>query len=212
MHIVRGVKHTTSHDLWEGTQFLERVFEDANLSPAAHINGRWWVDVGLEISSDQGDCLQWMTSSHRHIVESVLGVSEARAEKITRISYGPYYRDLSSHLTAVSGFRLTLNKKSGGDMGAVYMQMYTTDKAAVQNHDSRHHAKFVTSSQALGKEQPPTIINGLHTIYEKARDTSSSKARLEVRVPYQHADSVFAEIDETLLRSSICAFDRETWW
>jgi hypothetical protein len=212
MHIVRGVKHTTIHDPWEAPEFLQQVFENANLCSSAHVDGRWWVDVGLEISSDQEDCLQWLTSSHRHMVHHTLGVSKDRAARSTRVSHGPYYRDLSSHLTDVSGFRLTLNKKSGGNTGAVYMQMYTTDKAAVHNHDSRHHAKFVSSSQALGTDQPPQIINGLHTIYEQARDTSSSKARLEVRVPYQHAGSILVEIDQDLLRQSLCAFNRETWW
>lgn len=214
MHTIRGVKHATSHspDFDEAEFHLRQFLLDAKISPAAHLLGTWWIDVGIEFSSDEGQCLQWITSAHSRVVRHALGISRRDAERITQINSSKYSRDLASHLTAISGFRITPGKRAEGDFETVYIQAYTTDKAVVYNPDGAHHAKFVTAREALGPVQPTKTIDGIHTIYEKARADNSSNARLEVRVPYRFATEVLVELDEVLFRNALCAFTRETWW
>ena len=60
--------------------------------------------------------------------------------------------------------------------GAVYIQAYTTNKVVVYNVEEGHHAKHLTTAEALGPWQPPQTLNGLYTIYEKAQTHNPLKA------------------------------------
>lgn len=216
MHTIRGVKHATSHqaDTISAIHHLTQFFRDSQLVEDANTMGQWYIDVGVQIFSDYErlQCLQWTTSSHPTIVAQALKIPMNHAERVTKIGSSKYSRDLASHLTAISGFRITPGVQAEGEFEAVYLQAYTTDKSVTYNPDGSHHAKFLTTVEALGSNQPCKTIEGIHEIFEKATETNGSSARLEVRVPYQFADEVLLEFDPIVLRSCLCAFSTHEWW
>ncbi|KAJ3567638.1 hypothetical protein NP233_g6238 [Leucocoprinus birnbaumii] len=214
MHTIRGVKQAYVHDLdgADAERTLQRLFQDGSLTFDADQRGEWWVDVGVEVTSDEGLCLQWTTGGHQRLVEMALGVEERIAERVTRMSCAKYYRDTSGHLPGLSGFRLEPGSRASGPHRAIYLQAYTTDKAVVYNPDGTHHAKFVTGTEALGPTQPPLSMQGLYKIYEQARTLNPAKARLEIRVPLEHASGALVDIVERDIRDSLCAFETADWW
>ncbi|EKM81398.1 hypothetical protein AGABI1DRAFT_36555 [Agaricus bisporus var. burnettii JB137-S8] len=214
MHTIRGVKHGYLHSplYFDGTSCLRKLFSDASLSPHAHLQGEWWIDVGLEVSSEEGHCLQWVTAAHWKVVKEVLSIDDRDAKRITSLNSSKYSRDLSSHLTAISGFRITPGSRAEGPFGVAYVQAYTTDKTVTYGQDGIHHAKSVPAKEAFGSEQPCKSIDDIHTIYEAARKDNGSNARLEVRVPYASAIDVLLDPNECILRHALCSFTRDTWW
>jgi hypothetical protein len=175
-------------------------------------NGNWYIDIGLDIKSELNQCLQWRTSAHSHIVKEVLGIDGRTAARITSMGSSKYSRDLSSHLTAVSGCRIEPGSRGEGCFHAVYLQIYTTDKTVTYHPEGHHHAKAMTIKEAMGKEQPVPFLQKLYETYKDASDTISSNARIEVRVPFQHATEVLLNIRGDILRGALVSFETKDWW
>lgn len=213
-HTVRGVKHSTQHccDPEAAELSLEYLLYMVSLSPAAIEQGEWWVDVGLELLNEDEKCLQWGTSSHSSIVRHVLEISQSDATRITTLGSSKYSRDIASHLMAVSGCRIVPGTQARGPYEAAYFQMYTTDKAITYNPEGRHHGKALTLAEAMGDTQPVPFIEGLDALFRSARTKNASNARVEVRVPYEHASSILINPDMDIFRTSLLAFTRSDWW
>ncbi|KAF8057086.1 hypothetical protein FPV67DRAFT_1430835 [Lyophyllum atratum] len=214
LHTVRGTKHTTMHHVDEVSAefYLSTLIEDAHLAPEIPAGGDWYVDVAIELSSPDAQCLQWVTASHNTLVQQALQIPDLHASRITRMGSSKYVRDPASHLTAVSGFRITPGLHAQGNFEASYIQAYTTDKTVVANKDAGHHAKHVTLAEAMGPTQPTKNIEALHAIYDAAIHANPSSARLEVRVPYQKAAEVLVEFDDSEIRRCLCSFTPQEWW
>lgn len=214
LHTIRGTKSATRHacEADDARLALGEYLTDADIPEAATTSGTWWIDVGMEIMTEYLECLQWRTSSHFHITRAVLGISEAHASRITKIGSSKYSRDMASHLTAVSGCRIEPGSQAEGEYRAIYLQMYTTDKALTYSPEGRNHGKAITMAAAMGPTQPPNFISGLFDLYSSASENSPSNARVEVRVPIEHATSVFLNIGGDLLRDSLLSFTTEEWW
>lgn len=216
LHTIRGVKHGYNHTAnpVSARYFLNDFIRDCKLVPNAHEDrvGEWWIDVGIEITSEIGACLQWSTGAHRHVVQQFLFISDEDADRITSLNSSKYSRDLSSHLAAVSGFRIEPGAQAEGPFQAAYIQAYTTDKAVVYNVEGSHHAKFLTTSEALSQNHPSKTVDGLYDIYSAAKGPNSSNARLEVRVPWRYATQVLMEFETAVIRQCLYAFSSETWW
>ena len=214
LHTIRGTKDTTEHrvDAASAASVLREFTQGANLRPDATIHGAWYIDVAIEISSEKNHCMQWMTLGHPEILRQALCIPSNNALRSTKIGARGYSRDLASHLTAISGFRLVPGQRAQEQVPALYVQAYTTDKAIVYNPEGGHHAKFLTAKEALGSTQPPPMVTDLHTIYDQATRNNSSNARLEIRVPFAHAQDVLLEFDPSRLRQCLCAFKRRVWW
>lgn len=212
-HTIRGTKHGTQHSMSRAaaTTTLEEYLLDAKIPPEATWDGEWWIDVGVELSSENR-CLQWRTASHFHIIKEVLRISETHASRVTTLGSSKYSRDLVSHLTAVSGCRIEPGSQAKGVHEAVYFQMYTTDKALTYHPDGRTHGKAITMDAAMGKTQPPTFVEGLFNVYTTAIADNSSNARVEVRVPFVHAETVLTRLSIEVARSSLLSFSRSDWW
>jgi hypothetical protein len=214
LHTIRGLKDGSFHTVnpesadWYLTEFII----DANLSFMVPEIGEWYIDVAIEISDDDGSCLQWETAAHHAIVQQALRISDHNAQRITKIGSSKYSRDLSSHLTEVSGFRINPGIRARGEFEAVYLQAYTTDKAIVYNPEAGHHAKYITTKDAMDAKQPPKVIDGLFTIYHEAIVANSSNARLEVRVPYKFAKQALLEFEPNVLKTCLVSFSRTDWW
>ncbi|KAJ4469609.1 hypothetical protein C8R41DRAFT_970774 [Lentinula lateritia] len=213
-HTVRGFKHGTQHEMNEDEAqlALDILLNHADLSRDATERGEWWIDVGLELCSDIQSCLQWVTTSHYHMVKEVLKISEANASRITSLGSSKYQKDIVSHIMDVAGCRIEPGSRAQGEYEAVYFQLYTTDKAITYNPEGRHHGKAISTNLAMGPTQPPTFISGLFELFTDAMTRNSSNARIEVRVPIRHATRVLVTIDVDLVRRNLLAFPRSTWW
>ncbi|KNZ79311.1 hypothetical protein J132_10732 [Termitomyces sp. J132] len=214
LHTIRGVKQSTFHAIEDDGphRSLEELMVQYHLSPRIWSEGFWYIDVGVEISSNDESCLQWNTFGHHELVRQALGIEKYHACRITSLGSSKYHRDYSSHLSAISGFRVVPGIRAQGPFGAQYMQVYTTDKAVLYNPERGHFGKFVTCAEALSVEHPIPTINGIHTIYEAAIHNNSSKGRIEVRVPLKHAKEVLTHFDTDRLRRCLCSFEPEVWW
>ncbi|KAJ3555369.1 hypothetical protein NP233_g12227 [Leucocoprinus birnbaumii] len=214
IHTIRGVKDANRHrvDPQLAEMAVERFTNMSHLVHNHHLKGLWYVDIGIEISSPLGRCLQWSTAGHCSVVEEVLHISTAHADRITTLSSSKYSRDLVSHLSDVSGFRIVPGPQAQGPFQAAYVQAYTTDKTLTSNREGQHFVKFIERKDALGLKQPPTMISSLHDIYTQAQEKNSSKARLEVRVPWAHGKYVLTEFNPAIIENALYSFTREEWW
>lgn len=213
-HTVTGLRHNTQHtmDPQEALVSLEEFLSSVNLSLDATECGQWWIDVGLEVSPEEQMCLQWRTSSHSHLVQEILGISNEDANCITTLGGSKYSRDVASLLMAVSGCRIEPGSQAMGEYQAAYFQLYTTDKAITCNPEGGYHGKAITTALAMGPRQPPPFIEGLLKLFTSAMDRNASNARVEVRVPLHHATDVLTRLDLNVLRNSLLTFRRSDWW
>ncbi|KAG6815923.1 hypothetical protein H0H87_010148 [Tephrocybe sp. NHM501043] len=211
LHIIRGVKQVTFHRVNpESASFYLRDFLFNNhLSAEIWHEGRWYINVAIEITSNEGNCLQWMSHTHHEVVRQALNITHNQATRITSTTSSKYSRDLAGHLTAVSGFRIIPGVWAQGPYMAQYIQAYTTDKSVLYNHDRGHRAKFLTTEEAMGRSHPTRSIEGIHAIYKEASKKNASHPRLEVRVPLEFADTVLLEFDPRGLRRCLCEFPRK---
>ena len=220
LHQIRGVKNSSVHPL-DGNAASDALVtflkENMLLDPEAEDlgqllgQGKWWVDVAVEVASEEERCLAWRTDSHYAVVERVTGISEHQAHRITSPGSSQYIRDMSIHLPAVSGCRISPGRHGRGTSGVEYLQMYTTDKSLIYRHDQGHHGKFVTCAELL-ESKGITFIDKLYNLYRNAADETHCHARLEVRVPLAHADTVLLSIDAKLLYDSLLSFSPRVWW
>ncbi|GLB36947.1 hypothetical protein LshimejAT787_0312340 [Lyophyllum shimeji] len=192
LHTIRGTKHTTLHHLDRASAdyYLTEFLHDARLSAEVPEIGEWYIDVGIQISSERHECLQWMTGGHSTMLQEALHIPAHHADRISSINSSKYSRDPVSHLTAA----------------------YTTDKTVTANTEGRHHAKYLTTDEAMGQQQPTRTIDGLYTLYQEAQTANSSSARLEVRVPLEFGSQVLLEFDHNRISTCLCAFPRDDWW
>lgn len=214
LHQIRGVKVSTSHSLEHDAsqEALDLFLRGNDLDPLrmSH-SGSWWIDVGLEVSSVEGGCLAWRTDSHFHLVKVACELDDDIAHRITSPGSSSYGRDLVSHLPAISGCRVTPGARSRGPFDVAYLQAYTTDKSLTYRPDQGHYGKFMTASNALtGKSAE--YMEDLYALYTSAAATTSSSARLEIRVPFASAGNVLLNITEETFRDSLVSIPREVWW
>lgn len=214
LHQIRGVKNTSFHPPASQTIASEafRRFLTQNNIRYDDLLGIWcFVDVGLEISLPDGSCLGWSTDGHALLIQVFLEISAANARRITSLGSSKYVRDPLSHLMGASGFRITPGVRAEGPHEAAYIQAYSTDKSLTYAHESGHFAKFVTAAQIL-RGQGERFAEEMYRIYRAAAETNHSAARLEVRVPLEHASNVLLNPSVDLLRRSLLRFTPEEFW
>lgn len=213
LHQIRGVKNSSQHTPLEedGDVALEEWLDGNFLRKEDLLSGDWWVDVGLQISSDEKDCLAWRTDSHFHLVKEVLQIPEHQAHRITSITSTKYTRDMTSHLTAVSGCRISPGARAEGPFSVQYLQLYTTDKSLTYRQERGHHGKFITCGDVLlGKAE--SYCDNLYNVYLAAMNDNFSLARVEIRVPIKHVTSVLLDFRHSMIRQWLVSFPRIVWW
>jgi hypothetical protein len=213
LHQIWGVKNSSQHTPLQedGEVALEEWLDENYLRMDDLLLGEWWVDVGLQISSDSGECLAWRTDSHFHLMEEVLKIPQHRAHSITSIASSKYTRDLTSHLMAVSGCRISPGARAEGPFSVKYLQLYTTDKSLTYRKDNGHHGKFITCRDVLaGKAE--NYCEDLYKVYLAAMGDNFSLARIEVRVPVGKATEVLLGLHAHTIRQWLVSFPRVVWW
>jgi hypothetical protein len=213
LHQIRGVKNSSQHTPVEsvGDVALDEWLDSNFLKIEDLLHGECWVDVGLQISSDEKECLAWRTDSHFHLVKKILSIPEHHAERITSIKSTKYTRDMTSHLTAVSGCRIRPGPRAEGPFSVQYLQLYTTDKSLTYRQDKGHHGKFITCHDILAGKADSYCEN-LYDIYLAAMEDNFSLARVEVRVPLKYANSVLLDLHHSMISQWLVSFPRVVWW
>ncbi|TFK58657.1 hypothetical protein BDN72DRAFT_950632, partial [Pluteus cervinus] len=142
---------------------------------------------------------------------SVLALDDATAARITSGGSSKYHRDITSHLPAVAGCRISPGPRGQGHMKAAYFQMYTTDKSVTYHPHGNHYAKHITAGDILsGKDK--AYLEGLYNAYTDAMDKNYSIARIEIRVPFRFCHYGLLHFPEELIRESLLVFNPEVWW
>lgn len=205
---IRGLKDGTYHNptYLDARAALQRFLVNLDTT-----SGFWYIDVGMELS-EQGKAYQWRTDGHRHVVRSVLGISEARADRMTNAEGRRYSKDPSSHFTDLSGCRLTPSHM--GPHQVHYIQLYTTDKNPIYHQSAWRSAKHITGNMAMssGPDGLPTYVSKLYEVYNNAKDTLDCAARVEVRVPLDHALRILLDFERDTQERALVVFKRKDWW
>ncbi|KAJ2914049.1 hypothetical protein MD484_g6374, partial [Candolleomyces efflorescens] len=215
LHQVRGMKNATHHSVVDpenGEAALDEFLDGIGLRlDTIKEWGDWWVDVGAEISSSEGECLAWRTDKHSDLVRLVVQTSEANARRITSLGSSKYYRDPASHLVAASGFRITPGVRAEGPFEVAYIQAYLTDKGLTYSLDNGRVSKSITPAQLVqGKGEQ--YISELYEVYRQASSQNFSTARVEARVPIHHASRVLINADMRCLAECLLKFPKIVWW
>ena len=213
LHQVRGVKHSSRHrlDNEAAREALMEFLRSVSLNPErVSLNGSWWVDVGVEISSEE-NCLAWRTDSHVHLAKAICGIDDLNARRITSRRSSKYARDMISHLPQVSGCRIQPGVRGQGPNQVAYLQLYCTDKSLTYRVDKGHYGKFITCDDIV-KRKADKFLDSLYLLYINAADRHNAHARMEIRVPLQFAPRVLLDIDNGLLFESLVSFPAKEWW
>jgi hypothetical protein len=216
MHQVRGLKSASRHSPLANNPLaaLREFLETIGLSTIFDGNDEsdlWWIDVGLEVHCP-GYCMQWRTDSHAEVVQHALQLTAGQGQRITTLGSSKYSRDLCSHLLDVSGCRIELGVQSCGLYKAAYLQMYTTDKSSTYHPQGRSHGKSMSGEEVLKAKEPPAFCRGLYESYCNSAQHHDSNARIEIRVPLEFGHQVLRGLPDTIIRSSLLAFERAVWW
>ena len=231
IHMVRGMKASTRHSVSRqaAMEELKKFLREMDIDPD-YDNDCWYIDVGLEISSEEDNCFQWLTTSHPSMLEWILGLPEHDAIRLGTFGSTRYQRDISSHLPQLSGCRVEPGVRGAGRYMAVYYQQYTSEKALTYNPEKGDHGKTITMKEAMGNKQPANFCDKLYQTFIDAKENNASAARVEVRVPVgsrflgvldeygepiyslECSTSVMTYVSRTVLRRSIRSYTKKTWW
>ena len=214
LHQIRGVKDSTFHSMNEAAadQALEEFLDTESLDKDVIMaSGSWWIDVGVQVTSSDKDCLAWRTDSHGLVMKEVCQISASHARRMTSIGSSQYTRDMTSHLPQVAGCRIRPGVQGQGPYEVAYLQMYGTDKSLTYRQDQGHHGKFITCRDVV-KGKATDFINSLYSLYINAIDNNNAHARIELRVPVGFANRVLLNIDENVICGGLVSFPSVEWW
>ncbi|TFK61412.1 hypothetical protein BDN72DRAFT_904123 [Pluteus cervinus] len=205
---VRGVKNLYYHspfDYGEVKRDLDSLKANFDTS-----DGFWWVDVGLEFFAPERAIL-WRADGHANLVAAITGCSMEEAGNKLR-NNRRYRKDLSSHLTSAAGFRVIISP-DGGKYDEAFIQAYTTDKIPTYHRDSHGYSKTLTIKNAMKERSIPTYCEDLQGVYTDCREGKLKvAARVEMRVPFKHAEDVLYDPDLEKIQDSLFDMKATTWW
>ncbi|KAJ8690100.1 hypothetical protein PTI98_011560 [Pleurotus ostreatus] len=114
-------------------------------------------------------------------------------------------------MPSISGCRISPGLHTRGPYDVRYFQLYTTDKALTYRPEGYHRGKFITPSDIL-KGKVDTFIEGLYDTYSNAASRNWSLARMEVRVPLEHAEEVLLLQHLSAARTWLISFHKKVFW
>ncbi|KAF8870793.1 hypothetical protein CPB84DRAFT_1754274 [Gymnopilus junonius] len=210
LHQIHGIKNATTYshtDAAAEESLVKFLKKNLLISPEADSydellqSRKWWIDVGVEVASDQEQCLAWRMDSHFDIVQQC----------ITSVSSSQYTHNMLIHLPSISGCRITPGQHAQGEFKVNYMQMYTTDKALIYCKDQGHHGKFITCEDVL-KGKGGNYTQHLFDLYWNAAVGTYCLAHLEVHIPLAHTSRILLSVDHGLLIDSLISLKPSAWW
>ncbi|THH21444.1 hypothetical protein EUX98_g8377 [Antrodiella citrinella] len=216
-HEIRGVKGATRHHPRDNVD-REAAFDKVCdvLDPTRLNFGDWMVDVAIEVRWPQR-VLLWKTDAHYKVVQRALGCDDDEARALMRSRHKTSV-DLCAQLKELGGFRshpgtLGLNR------GVLYINVYTTDKAATyQLHQGDFERRRYT-------DVGPARLERLSRSVETTRDTFFDCAgvnseqtgfdgatRFEIRVPLLSVNKTHYKLSRQFIDDTMVAFPTKTWW
>lgn len=214
LHQIRGVKEENSHAAMDGygaEVAKDRFLRRHAIVPALLEEAVAYIDVGIEMSSNEKLCLCWWSDRHHKVVNEVAEIPLEHAVRITSIGSSKFTPDPTSHLPAASGFRVANGSQAAGPYQIVYMQAYLTDKGVTYHPEHGHFGKHISALQIINGKGGDFCGN-LYNLYRSAMDHNVSACRLEVRVPIQFCEEVLVDVERVRIGRSLLKFDKETWW
>lgn len=220
-HAVKGAKGSTSHrpgsalartDCFNAfASFLDMRIVDVEVRDGRAYG---YVDVALEISGRHNMVISAIRAAHARILMEVLGVGEATAHRFTTSKSFRY--DSFAGIGLLAGFGLKLDASSNPD-GAVFVQVYMTEKSRLYLKDGGRYAKHIKCldvMKALAKgDSNITELEGMKNVYRDAFETNVGyPARIEKRVPWEQAKMVFTSPDVDMFRRCFVAIPGNEWW
>lgn len=217
VHELRGTKGSSHHNptnAEDQQRALDGVLDLFNRDLIKDED--WVVDVGIEVRHE-GHVLQWLTTSHRHILEFIL--PSASEENITAVlaSRQQYHRDLNAQLEDLSGFRALPASRGKAD-GVIYVNVYTTDKSATyQLHEGVFRRRkpwhlFPASIRTLLQD-----VHRIAGIFHRCGGSTKQaglegNARMEIRVPLNKADDVLLGLPDSLVQTAVASYECPLYW
>ncbi|KAF8194896.1 hypothetical protein K438DRAFT_1761175 [Mycena galopus ATCC 62051] len=194
---IRGVKDLTrdlpNNDL--ARRQIQRL-----LANVAQQDAFIWVDVGLEIHPPPNCGILPCRDSHQELMELLLGITP---EEWARVA-GGRWSFAANPVTAA---------------GISYIQVHTTDKAALYNASTRSKVPTLAGMQVLklndAEGQIPLVEDVYGTLHKWRAAKTAVVLRVEARVPLRNVGRVFpilGDIDLGALRSYVFVVDAETIW
>ncbi|KAI6010446.1 hypothetical protein BKA83DRAFT_120059 [Pisolithus microcarpus] len=228
-HELRGWKAATVHNLEEDAdggnhhrdnQPYERVNALDDLTGVLHMPSinpdQWLIDVGLEFGNP-GHVVTWRRYGHPAIGRHLLPDHNDPAAAMERSRQ--YYVDYHMHLKDIAGFRWTPGRHS--DV-IKYVQAYTTEKAiSYQLHDGIFRPR--KPSELLSDRLTERLLDDLDkqagilfTCTGNGDmwggEPQDGCARLEVRVPLNHAQDILTQIPRRLINDTMVQIPSRNWW
>lgn len=175
--------------------------------------GTWYVDVGLEIMLE-GQALLWTTQGHGKILSDFLDIPITKAEAIIANHYC-YARDVSTHLTAISGFRCHFaNHKDGEGVGRLfcaYAQGYMSNKCQTYHPKLGRYGKTLTVQMAVNGN-PPRFLQGLSTVNRDAGRRVDVAGRFEGCFPLVVVLEALQRASAQIVERCMVCYRRKIWW
>jgi len=210
---IKGVKEAHTHasnDNMESLIAFEELLD--GLIPNLIRRGQSWVDVGLQVSSENR-VLQWRTDSHHLLAKEFGDLTEHAATRLCRLPSRSYHRDYVAGLVDLSGFRATLDRNNP-ETGAAYVQAYTTDKSLIAHLEAGRHGLFMRGKDALQGDEDdhiPKYCKRMMVIYRTGVHHTTA-ARVEARIPVRSAADAMLDFPEHLLERTLCQYSAADWW
>ena len=208
---IRGVKDISSHAIDAPESDIIDAYSLV-LSQVDTTRGIWFGDVGLEfVMHDQA--LLWSTNGHRELLEHLLFLYPEQANMITSNRWS-YFRDTTTHLKSLSGFRADFTKTPFGGIGPLsvsYIQAYQTDKQQTYHPEGSRFSKTLTAKLAV-QGNPPPWCQSLLQVFKDAGQAVDVATRFEARIPLPFIMRAFRRVDLEVMKRTMVCYKRELWW
>ncbi|SJL17874.1 uncharacterized protein ARMOST_21439 [Armillaria ostoyae] len=217
----RGLKELKRHSLEDGnflntSEALLEEFLGEIAPPIAELGDVAYVDTALEIGQHQAAVLP-RTSQHATFISAVLGIPQQIADALATHDFKGYLRQPFALLGEASGCRISYPDGTGVHQ-AVFIQIYTSDKALVAHPSSKKNAIYLKPSHVLFQEGetyrgaiPPFIQYACQAFAENSTEMDII-TRIEARVPYMEAAQVFNGITGQSVRSFVTLHRATVVW
>lgn len=117
---------------------------------------------------------------------------------------------MTSHLTDVSGCRISPGVRAEGIYEAVYLQMYATDKLITYHPEGTYFGEYLKGEDII-KGKADDYCHDLYELYRQAADKNYALARIEVRVPLRHDATILIDIDANRFRGGLVVIKPVVW-
>ncbi|KAJ2911459.1 hypothetical protein MD484_g8952, partial [Candolleomyces efflorescens] len=188
VHEIRGVKNSAYHppDAQNAEYALDDFLDqhhinihDIQSDLDENFSSRWFVDIGLEVSTPSKRCLAWISAEHQHLLSDLCGVDLETAARLTSPNgYRGYTRDIMAHCVDIAGFRLEPGNAGRGEFDLQYMQCYTTEKGLLDRKDGKLYSKKLTMANVI-KGRHAEYLDRLYHTFIAASNENPSSARIE---------------------------------